>query len=115
MSGFRAHSTWSAARRVLNGLAAGYARPVNRQGAMAEEPADGLYRLLIEALESFVATARVSSDEEPKRYAIGQDGRPYLTASATRAQPFVPQKDRWWEEGPEGPRSALPPGHPIRR
>jgi hypothetical protein len=42
---------------------------------VAEEPADGLYRLLIEALESFVAIAQIASDAEPKRWAIGQDGR----------------------------------------
>jgi hypothetical protein len=63
------------ALRTLNALAAGYARPVNRQGTVAEEPADGLYRLLIEALESFVAIAQIASDAEPKRWAIGQDGR----------------------------------------
>jgi hypothetical protein len=109
----------STARWTLNGLVAGYARPVNRQGTVAEEPADGVYRLLVEALESFMASAQVAGEEEPKNYAIDpRSGRRYQTTNpgAANAVRNQPRKDRWWEDvDPPGPQSILPPDHPNHR
>jgi hypothetical protein len=96
------------ARWTLNAFAAGYARAVTRQGTVSEEPTDGLYRLLMEGLESFTATAQIASEEDrDRRYAIGADGRRYLTISPRLAQPYVPRKDEWWRERPDEPRSIL--------
>ena len=90
------------AQRTLNAFAAGYARPVTRQGMVSDEANDGLYRVLMEGLESFAATAQVASDEDrDRRYAIAPDGRRYLTTSPRLAQPFKPTKDAWWHEGPD--------------
>ena len=49
---------------------------------VAEEPADGLYRLLMESVESFLATAQVVGEEPPENLAIDQrSGRLYKTIS----------------------------------
>ena len=96
------------ARWTLNAFAAGYARAVTRQGTVSEEPTDGLYRLLMEGLESFAATAQIAGEEDrDRRYAIGSDGRRYLTTSPRLAQPYVPRKDEWWRERPGEQRSIL--------
>jgi hypothetical protein len=96
------------AQWTLNAFAAGYARAVTRQGMVSEEADDGFYRVLMEGLESFIATAQVAGEEDrDRRYAIGADGRRYLTISPQLAEPFRPTKDEWWREGPEEPRSIL--------
>jgi hypothetical protein len=96
------------ARWTLNAFAAGYARSVTRQGMAAEEAKDGFYRVLMEGLECFIATAQVAGeDDRDRRYAIGPDGRRYLTISPQLAEPFRPTKDEWWREGPEEPRTIL--------
>jgi hypothetical protein len=97
-----------AARWTLNAFAAGYARAVTRQGMVSEEANDGLYRVLMEGLESFAATAKIAGeDDRDRRYAVGPDGRRYLTVSPRLAEPFRPTKDEWWREGPDEPRSML--------
>jgi len=96
------------ARWTLNAFAAGYARAVTRQGVVSEEPNDGLYRVLMEGLESFIATAQVAGEEDrDRRYAIGSDGRRCLAISLQLAQPFRLMKDDWWRKGPDEPRSVL--------
>jgi hypothetical protein len=52
------------AQWALNAFAAGYARAVTRQGTISEEVNDGLYRVLMEGIESFIATAQVAGDED---------------------------------------------------
>jgi hypothetical protein len=75
---------------------------------VSEEANDGLYRVLMEGLESFMATAQVAGQEDrDRRYAIAPDGRRYLTTSPQFAQPSRPTKDEWWREGPAGPRNIL--------
>jgi hypothetical protein len=97
-----------AARCTLNALAAGYARAVTQQGMVSEEANEGAYRVLMEGLESFAATAQIAGEEDRnRRYAIGPDGRRYLTASPNLAEPNRPTKDEWWREGPDEPRSLL--------
>jgi hypothetical protein len=96
------------ARWTLNAFAAGYARAVTRQGMISEEASDGHYRVLMEGLESFIATAQVAGEEaHDRRYAIARDGRRYLTSLPNHAEPFRPTKDEWWREGPDERRSIL--------
>jgi hypothetical protein len=94
----------STARWTLNGLAAGYARPVNRQGAVAEEPADGVYRLLIEALESFMASAQVVSEEDDmhQNWAYTRTGQRYKTINPNDAVREEKKSD--WINGPRADR-----------
>jgi hypothetical protein len=95
---------------TLKAFAAGYAR--NRAKlAMVD---DDIYQVLMEGLESVVATGQIASEPDTVRYAVGRDGGRYITASPHLAEPDLPTKDRWWEE-PAEPRTALPPGHPLRR
>jgi hypothetical protein len=112
----------TSAHSTLNALAGGYAHPINRQGMVAEEPADGVYRLLMESVESFMATAQVVGEAQPENWAIDQrSGRPYKTISpgAANAVRNQPRKDRWWEDvDPPGPQSIFPrdhPHHPLNR
>jgi hypothetical protein len=51
------------ARWTLNAFAAGYARAVTRQGMISEEAGEGHYRVLMEGLESFIATAQIAGEE----------------------------------------------------
>jgi hypothetical protein len=76
---------------------------------MVSEGANGgVYRVLNEGLESFAATAQIAGEEDrDRRYAVGPDGRRYLTVSPRLAEPFRPTKDEWWREGPDEPRSIL--------
>ena len=75
---------------------------------VSDEANDGLYRVLMEGLESFIVTAQTASEEDrDRRYAIASDGRRYLTTSPRFAQPSRPTKDEWWREGPDEPRSIL--------
>jgi hypothetical protein len=88
------------AQLTLNAFAAGYVRAVTRQGLVSEETNDGLYRVLMEGLESFIATSRAAGEEDnDRRYAIAPDGRRYLTTSPRLAQTSRPTKDEWWREG----------------
>ena len=79
---------------------------------------DDIYALLMEGLESFMATAQGAQggyELDQRRYARAADGRPYLTCSPHLAEPNRPTKDRWWEDGePAEPRSILPLGHRLR-
>ena len=70
----------------------------------------------MEGLESFVGTAQFTGEPAQVRYAIGRDGRRYITASPHLAEPNLPTKDRWWEDGEtDSAQTALPFGHPLRR
>ena len=84
-----------AARWVLNGLAGGYAYSVGKRGELSREPDDGPYRVLMEAVEAFVAVMHVAGqDEQAPRRATGLDGREYTTILAA-APPPQPSKDEW--------------------
>jgi hypothetical protein len=76
------------AHTVLAGLSAGLCFATGKGGSMAEEPEAGLYRTLIEGLESFVGLLDVMADEDDNRenlnYAYTSDGRRYVSALARR-------------------------------
>jgi hypothetical protein len=102
----------SEASWTLKAFAAGYAR----NGFKLATVGDDVYQLLIEGLESFVGTAQLTGEPAKVRYAIGRDGRRYITASPHLAEPNLPTKDRWWEDGEtDSAQTALPLGHPLRR
>lgn len=67
------------ARRTLNALSGGYARALNKQGQLMDEPDDTVYRVLMEGLESVLAFT-VSTQEEQGNYEYAADGRRYLSA-----------------------------------
>lgn len=71
------------ARWVINGLARGYARKLEKDGSLAKYPQDNQYRVLLEAIESFCAwfdKAHLIGDTDGRRYATTSDGRRYLTS-----------------------------------
>lgn len=72
------------ARWTINGLASGYARKLEKGGALATLPADNQYRVLLEAIESFTAwfdkATKASDMGFETRYAVATDGRRYLTS-----------------------------------
>jgi hypothetical protein len=97
---------------TLKAFAAGYAR----NGFKLATVGDDVYQLLMEGLESFVGAAQLTGEPAKVRYAIGRDGRRYITASPHLAEPNLPTKDRWWEDVETGSaQTALPLGHPLRR
>jgi hypothetical protein len=101
----------SKASWTLNAFAAGCAR----NGFKLATVGDDVYQLLMEGLESFVGTAQLADEPAKLRYAIGRDGRRYVTASPHLAEPNRPTKDRWWEDAEtDRPQSVLPLGHPLR-
>lgn len=66
------------ARYVLNGLAGGYARGVTRRGELMAEPEPGLYRTLMEGLESCLGLLSLQvEDEGDAAYSFTADGRRY--------------------------------------
>ena len=75
---------------------------------VAEEASDGVYRVLLEGLESALALGLPThnEDEHNRRYAVTSDGRQYLTTAPSLAQlATTATKDEWWREGPEAPRT----------
>jgi hypothetical protein len=68
------------ARWTLNGLSAGYARALQKGGVLADYAEEGVYRTLIEGLESFAALLELGSTDEDSAAtlnAVTHDGRPY--------------------------------------
>jgi hypothetical protein len=75
---------------------------------LAEEANDGVYRVLLEGLESAMALGLPAHDEDERnrRYAVAADGRRYLTSAPFLAEPATTAtKDAWWRDGPEMPRT----------
>lgn len=73
----------SAARWTLNGFASGYCRALTKQGLLSNEAEEGIYRVLMEGLESFAGLLRSGSPEQEDdaiQYAYTADGRRYISA-----------------------------------
>ena len=110
------------ARWTANGFAAGYARASDPRSAgvpVAEEANDGIYRTLLEGLESAMARTLPASgqEEDQRRYAIASDGRRYLTSAPFLAEPATAAatKDQWWRGMDEGSHRITMPHRPLRR
>jgi hypothetical protein len=67
---------------VLRGLTGGFAYAVEKNGGNAQEPLKGVYRTLLEGLESGVGMANLASQAEdaPGSFRTTDDGRRYRTA-----------------------------------
>lgn len=69
------------ARWAVNGMALGYARKLQKDGSLADDPTDDQYRVLLEGLESFVAwfdkTAMITDENFKVAHTSG--GRSYFS------------------------------------
>lgn len=78
-----------AARYTLNALAGGYSRQITRQGVLTQEAEPGIYRLMMEGIESclgaMAAEANVDENVIWSYTASGQRYRRYATAQDRRA------------------------------
>lgn len=76
------------ARWTLNGFAAGYSRVLLKAGILADHAEEGVYRTLMEGLESFVGLLELghSTDDEADATlnAVTHDGRPYRSMLGAR-------------------------------
>lgn len=70
-------ATWT-----LNGLAGGYCRHLNKYGILEDQPENGPYRIIVEAIESFVALVAggVVQDRDDIEYELTGTGRRYISA-----------------------------------
>lgn len=77
------HARWS-----VNALGAGYARSLDKHGKLSDQPTDNQYRLVMEAVESFIAfidkQGRDRYDDEERNYAYTNNGKRYLTTMPGR-------------------------------
>lgn len=78
-------SVCAASRWTLNALAGGYAHALAARGTVEPAAEDGIYRILMEGIESWAAllAAEPRGDGEG-RYATARDGRRYLSAMPGR-------------------------------
>lgn len=78
----------STATWTLNAMAAGYSRALLKQGQLADYAEEGVYRTLIEGLESFVGLLELghsTDDEDDGRLnAVTHDGRRYTSMLGNR-------------------------------
>jgi hypothetical protein len=83
------------ARFTINAMAGGYSFEIRRDGTMSDEPRDGLYRCLVEGLESFTGMLKQASfaDAGTPNYQYTPDGRRYISSLPGRAP--LPAKDEW--------------------
>ena len=89
VNGFPALVVSEEARWTLNGFAAGYHHPATKQGTLSPNAEDGVYKVLMEGLESFVGAAQVNSTDETI------EGRNYRTdPSGRRYESAMPEKRR---------------------
>ena len=75
------------AKWTLNALAGGYSRAMLKQGMLADYAEEGVYRVLMEGLESFAGVLRTGSPDEEdngRNYAFTGDGRRYTSALGSR-------------------------------
>lgn len=68
----------SGARLTLNAMAGGYARSLDRRGQLGEEAEQGLYRVLMEGIESCVGRMAANEEiDENANWSYTPDGRRY--------------------------------------
>ncbi len=87
------------ARWTLNAFAAGYARAIDKRGQVGEEARAGVYRTLIEGLETFTALLNVGTlAEDRPNIRVTEGGQQYVSALPRRSAP-LPSKDRILDPG----------------
>lgn len=88
------------ARWTLNGFAGGYARPIERRGAVADEPRDGPYKTLMSALEGFAGMMHYQDTRQDEvSYAYTESGRKFISSRAGDRLRPQPTKDNWHGQG----------------
>lgn len=76
----------SRARWTLNGFAGGYCRIVKKGGELGDTAEEGVYRTLLEGLESFAGLMRLEAtdDDGGRNYAVTARGQRYISAQPRR-------------------------------
>lgn len=75
------------ARWTLNALAGGYARAILKGGMLADYAEEGVYRVLMEGLESFAGLLKTGEPDDERQnfhYATVADGQPYRSTLPRR-------------------------------
>jgi hypothetical protein len=91
-----AFSVGHSARWTLNAFASGYAREIGRGGIVAPEPREGMYRTLLEGLESFAALMHFEPDGvEAPNYAWTEGGKRYITTRPDARREPQELKNEW--------------------
>jgi hypothetical protein len=75
----------SKARWTLNGFAAGYVRPVSKAGVLLDHAQDGVYKTLLEGVESFAALLKLGAltdSNEELNYDYTASGKRFISARA---------------------------------
>jgi hypothetical protein len=76
------------ARWTVNAFGGGYARSLDKHGQLSDKPTDNQYRLVMEALESFIShidkTGRRDEEDDDRNYAYTNQGKRYLTTMPGR-------------------------------
>lgn len=95
IGGFPALRISTSAHWTLNGFAAGYARLVDRRGVVLDEAAEGVYRVLMEGLETFTGLMKSGTlSDSPPNYRVTEGGQRYVSALPSRSAP-QPAKDEF--------------------
>lgn len=85
------------ARWTLNAFAAGFSYAIDKNGMVSAEPREGVYRCLMEGLESFAALMRAGITENRHGRANVQRtpaGQTYISALPGKTA-IAPSKDDW--------------------
>lgn len=76
------------ARWTVNALGGGYARSLDKHGKLSDQPTDNQYRLVMEAVESFIyfidKIGRREDNDDDRNYAFTNNGTRYLTTMPNR-------------------------------
>lgn len=88
------------ARWTLNAFCAGYAREIDKTGVIKQEARDGMYRVLMEGLESFTALLKtgIVEEEQATNWAYTESGKRYKTILPGRSEPRD-EKSKWLGRG----------------
>ena len=95
-SGLPALQVSDAATWTLNALAGGYSRVLLKGGVLADYAEEGVYRLLMEGLESFVGLLELGSTDDPGSARFNAEtpsGRPYHSMVAGNVSPRESKSD----------------------
>jgi hypothetical protein len=68
------------ARFTLAGFSAGFAREIAKNGLVKDNPREGMYRTLMEGLESYAGCLRVGHIDERPNVAYTSTGQAYISA-----------------------------------
>lgn len=84
----------SNARWTLNALSGGYCYEITKHGTLSDFTVKGVYRTLMEGLESVVGLMQIAGEDDERRFATTATGVRHLTALAT-GETLRPSKSDW--------------------